>query len=252
VVAVLPTLLLLAAAAAVGAMAQRSTGTGFSLVVAPACAVAVLPDASIGTLVRLSLMADIVILLSERSSIDWRSVRRLLAPAALAVPVALVVGALVPGPTMAAATSVVTLAAAGAMVLGGLRRFAAPDPSAGPPLTVEAAVSSRVAGFAAGFMGVTTGMPGPPLALHASRSRGPLASDRASMVVLFLVIDLVATLTHPRSLPAPQLGVLAVAVVAGLGCGAWLSGRVHDRHLRTALVVIVALGACGGLVHVLS
>ena len=101
-------------------------------------------------------------------------------------------------------------------------------------------------------MGVTTGMPGPPLALHASRAKGPLAGDRASMVVLFLVIDLVAVVSHPRSLPLDQLGLLAVAILSGLGGGAWLTRRVADRHLRVALLVIVAAGACAGFAHVVS
>ena len=62
----LPSLILLAAAAALGAAAQRATGIGFSLVVAPACAIALAPDASIGTLVRLALVADIAVLVTER------------------------------------------------------------------------------------------------------------------------------------------------------------------------------------------
>lgn len=256
----LPTLLLLAVAVAVGAAAQRSTGTGFSLVVAPACAIAVLPGASVGTLVRLSLIADVVVLLSERSSVEWRSVRHLLVPAALAVPVALVAGAVMPGPAMTTATGLVTLVAAGMMAAGRFRRVGASSPAPAPDAAVAMAgamagaggrTSSRAAGFAAGFMGLTTGMPGPPLALHASRSTGPLSGDRASMVVLFLAIDLMAAVTHPRSLPASQLGLLAMAVVVGLAGGTWLTGRVPDRHLRSALIVIVGLGACAGLAHVL-
>lgn len=253
----LPTLLLLAVAVALGAAAQRATGTGFSLVVAPACAIALLPEAGIGTLVRLSLIADVAVLLSEHASVEWRSVRHLLGPAALAVPVALVVGVLVPGPTLVALAGVATLGAAVLMVAGSFRSPArATEPIAvGAPAGAVATgrgASAKVAGFAAGLMGVTTGMPGPPLALHASRSTGPLATDRASMVVLFLVIDLVATLTHPRSLPLTQLGLLAVAVGVGLAGGTWLTGRVHERHLRSALVVLVVAGACAGLVHVLS
>jgi uncharacterized protein len=250
---VLPTLLLLAAAVAVGAAAQRCTGIGFSLVVAPVCAVALLPDAGLGTLVRLSLMADVAVLVSERASVEWRAVRHLLGPAALAVPVALVVGAVVPGPTMTTVAGLATLGAAGVMVAGSFRPTPTATATAVPASgCAPVGASARAAGFAAGFMGVTTGMPGPPLALHACRAPGPLATDRASMVVLFLVVDLVATLTHPRSLPTAQLGVLAVAVLAGLAGGTWLTGRVDERRLRTALVVVVTAGACAGLVHVLS
>ena len=125
----LPTLLLLAAAVALGAMAQRATGIGFSLVVAPACAIAVIPDASIGTLVRLALIADVAVLISERSSIDWRSVRPLLVPAAVAVPIGLVVGALVPGEVMVTATTVATIGAAAFLILSSLRPTPAPTPA---------------------------------------------------------------------------------------------------------------------------
>ena len=274
-------LILLAAAVAVGAAAQRSTGIGFSLVVTPVCAAVLLPDVALGTVARLALVADVAVLLSERSAIDWTSVRRLLGPAILAVPVGVAVGALVPSRTMVLGASAVILAVSLHLLRTLPRRTSAgravrptspallarpalasspapahppalaPSPALGPSPT-PVARTTGAAGFAAGFLGVTTGMSGAPLAFLASRRARPLAEDRASMVVLFLCIDVVAAVAHPHSVPVEVLAPLGAAIVAGLWGGTWLSRRVADHRLRAIVVGLVVAGAGLGLVSVLS
>lgn len=251
-----PAIVVLVAAVAVGAAAQRSTGIGFTLLVAPAAGLALAPATALGTLVRLAVVADLLVIAGERRRLDHRTLRAYLAPAALAVPVGLLVSTAVPPGALVATGAIATLFAAGALAR-------TPAPAALVPATAGAAPragkrgarprpATHAAGFAAGFFGVTTGMSGPPLALEAATSGRPLAGGRATMAVFFLLVDLAALAAHPHGAGAGLELVLLAALALGVLAGARVATRIGDARVRAALPWLVAAGACAALVRVVG
>lgn len=239
----LEAVILLLLAVVVGAMAQRATGIGFNLVVAPACALALSAGVALGTVVRLALLADLLVLLGDGHAIQWTRVWHYAWPAAVAVPVAWLTTRVVGPSVLLTGATVATLVAVGVLVRPASRRT--------PSDRVDR-VSGRAAGFAAGFMGVTTGLSGPPLALHTASGNRSLAGDRSTMAVFFVAVDLTATLMHPTAAGLGLLALLGVAAVLGTTIGAVLIGRVHERLLRRAVLVMVTVSATVALVGLVT
>jgi uncharacterized protein len=237
-------LVLLAAAVLAGAFAQRTTGIGFALVVAPACMLVLDADEALGTVVRLAIVADLAVLIADRTNIDWRSAGVYLAPAGIALPVAVLVTGAVPARALLAAAAVVTMAAAVLLLRGAPT---GPRSPAGAGRGGEAA-----AGFAAGLMGVTTGMSGPPLALHATLSGRTMSANRATITVFFLVVDVGAALAHRRTAGAGVMAGLIAVIGVGALVGGWAATRVSDEALRRAIPPIVLVSACAALVRVVG
>jgi uncharacterized membrane protein YfcA len=262
-------LVLLLVSVALGAFAQRTTGIGFTLLAGPACALALDPSHALGTLVRLAIVADVLVLLADRSDLDTRALRGFLWPAALAFPLALVAARVVPANALVVVAALATIVAAFALQRSGaktrravMRRTAAtvtasrateslPEPSPGVVVDVHPA-ATRLAGFAAGFFGVTTGMAGPPLALHATVSGRPLGASRATMTMFFLAVDLAALVAHPTAARPGITAALLVALLAGAFAGGLAAGRVREEHLRRAIPPLVLAGACAALVRVVG
>ena len=234
-------LVVLGLAVMVGAGSQRATGIGFGLVVAPACALVLSGGDVVGTVVRLSLLADVLVFLGDRAHIDWRQLVRYAWPAALALPFAWLTTRAVSPPILIGSATLATLAVATVVA----------RPSRWRTRTERAdRVGGSIAGFASGFMGVTTGLSGPPLALHASSGTRSMAANRSTMALFFLVVDFVAILVHPHAVGTPVLGLLVVTLAIGILGGRALVGRVSEHSLRRAVLAIVAISAVAALVGV--
>ena len=231
-------LLVLVAAFAVGGFAQGATGIGFALVSAPVCAVVLDPDEVVGTVVRLALVMDVTLAVRAWRAIDVRVASTYLAAALVATPFAVVAAAVAPAGLLVVGLAVLTLVGAAALLVATpLRAGAVAAPSLGPQV---------VAGFASGFMGVTTGMPGPPVALESARRHVSPARTRATLAVFFACVDLVASIANPHSLRAGPMVVLGVAGVLGLlvaGPVARHIDPVRARRLVAAVVIASALVA---------
>ena len=233
---------LLIVAVLVGTAAQRSTGIGFNLVVAPA-ATLVLPSHSVvGTVVRVALVVDVLVILADRKAIDWHLVWHYGWPATLAVPLAWWVGRSIDPAIIIAVTTLGTLA---------LAAFLARPSRWTRPSERGERISGNVAGFCSGFLGITAGITGPPLALHTSISSRPLASNRSTMALFFAGVETVAVALHPRAASIGLTAVLIAMTGIGMLAGGLLVGRVNEHRLRRAVLVIVALSAVAALVGVI-
>lgn len=240
-------LVLLGTTVAVGAFAQRTTGIGFTLLVGPACAMALQPDAALGTAVRLAIVADLAVLIAQRTGLTWREVGAYLWPALAAFPLALGAVRVVPADVLLVTAACATIVAALALVPRGTPMTTDPNGQDDRP-----AFDARAAGFAAGFLGITTGMAGPPLALHATLTRRPLAASRATMTAFFLVIDAAAIIAHPTAASTATTAVLVVALLTGTVVGGLAVDRIREISLRRAIPPLVIAGACTALVRVLG
>ena len=228
-------LLVLAGAFAMGGFAQGSTGIGFALVSAPVCAVILQPEDVVGTVVRLALVMDLVLALRERRSADLRVVRTYVVAALVATPFAVAVASVAPARALVVGLSLLTLAGALALLRAApLGAGAAPAPTIRPQV---------LAGFAAGFMGVTTGMPGPPVALESARRHVSPARTRATLAVFFACVDLVASVANPRSLQLGPMVLLAMASAGGLVAAGRVAADVDPVRARRLVAALVIASA---------
>lgn len=204
---------------------------GLGLLAAPALAlvdVAYVP----GPLLANGLVMMLMMASRERAHIDFRGVR-----------IALV--GLVPGTALgamalrAAPASWIALGLGIVILLGVLMSVM------GPRLEVNGPTLAG-AGFLAGFMGTTTGVGGPPLALVYQHSPG--AAFRATMAGFFLtaVILALASLGLAGRFGLAEMR-LALVLLPGLLVGYGLSGfavsRLPNRFVRPAVLVASSTAA---------
>lgn len=228
-----------------GAFAQGVTGIGFTLVAAPACALALDSAHVVGTVARLAITVDVALAARDIRQIEFRIVGNYLWSAPLALPLAIVVSAVLPAPVLVTGTALGTLFCVALLMW--------PRPSSPRSSSSRAAtLRQAVAGFASGFMGVTTGLSGPPVALEAIRTRRPVVRSRATLALFFAVIDVTAAFVHPLAVGLGALLPLVGALLVGLGVGRHLADIVSERSLRFGLAAIVAVTALGAIARQLS
>jgi uncharacterized protein len=224
-------------AASVGATVQGSIGFGASLVAVPVVALFV-PEALPTTAVIWSMPLVAAMMLRERQAIDrtglrWMTLGRL------------------PGAALGA-WIVTTIAAATLSVLTGLAVLVAVGVSGLGAALAITPTSSTGAGFAAGFMGTSTGIDGPPMALLYQQSEGPVMRSTLGAAFVLGQIVSVTGLAITGTVAAWQL-LLALALLpshaVGLVTSRLLIGRVDRRLLRPAVLVFAAVTASVAIVR---
>jgi len=214
------------------AIVQRITGLGFALVATPP--MVLLTDAIEGVLITLlmSVLVSMAMGVGLWRDIDWRrSTVLVLAGALVAIPAAWVVTVFSPSWLMI----LIGAAALLSLLAGHLIR------GSGSPLGLR---SAGVAGAAAGFLHVTSGLSGPPLVIYGLRSSWAQQSFVASLQVVFVAYGVIAI--GLRGLPAmgsTELGVLALLVLTGLGIGTIAVRRIPVRIARLAMLSVAWAGA---------
>ena len=220
------------------AIVQRITGLGFALVGTPA--LVLLTGAVEGVLVTLvmSVLVSLAMMLTMWKDIDWkRSGVLVLTGAIAAVPAAWVTFAIPPAWLMI----LIGVAALLSLLGGHLMR-----PS-GSPLGLR---SAAVAGGAAGFLHVTSGLSGPPLVIYGLRSAWAQRSFVASLQLVFVVFGLLGlALRGAPSMPLGELGILTAVVLAGLGLGTLAARRIPTRIARMAMLAVAWIGTVAVLIR---
>lgn len=221
-----------------GTAAQRVTGVGFALVVAP-FAVLTLGASSGVVLVNLcGGIAAAAITSRVWPSVEWPVVARLLPAMLLGVAGGTAVAAtLPPGPAQVAVGAALLVSLAGSTVvgrIGALRRS-----------------TGALYGFgaAAGVMGAVAGISGPALSVLAVASRWDQARFAATMQPCFTATSVAAVaarvLAEPRSwptLPVPAWICLAAGMVAGTAVGDRIARRLPPSAARRAVTLLAAVG----------
>jgi uncharacterized protein len=224
-------------AASVGATVQGSIGFGASLVAVPVIALFV-PEALPTTAVIWSMPLVAGMMLRERKAIDrtglrWMTLGRL--PGAA-------LGAWVV--TAVAASTLSVLAGVAVLLAVGVSWF-------GAALAITPR-SSTGAGFAAGFMGTSTGIDGPPMALLYQHCEGPVMRSTLGAAFVLGQIISVTGLAITGTVAAWQL-LLALALlpshVVGLLTSRLVIGRVDRHWLRPAVLVFAAITATAAIVR---
>jgi uncharacterized membrane protein YfcA len=227
-------------AAFVGATVQSSIGFGSSLVAVPVVALFV-PEALPATAVVWSMPLVAAMMLRERQAIDrpglrWMTIGRI-PGAALGAWVVTAVAV----DTLSVLTGLAVLVAVAMSVLGAA-------------LAITPATSTG-AGFAAGLMGTSTGIDGPPMALLYQHREGPVMRSTLGAAFVIGQVISVTGLAVTRAVEVWQL-LLALALVpshvGGMVTSRWLIGRLDRRWLRPAVLVFAAATAMVAVIRGLA
>ena len=232
------TLILAGIAAFVAAVIQRITGLGFVLVLVGPIVLLYGPVEGVTLGVLLALVAALTAIPLVWRHIDWRRAWWLIWPGLIAAPFGALLVRLLPE-----AALLILIAAMAFFAL-----IAGPLPALSASLTGR--TGAVVAGSAAGFMHVASGLSGPPLAAYAVGDRWPQRRFAASAQVIFAVFSVVSVAL--RGLPASPIedvGLLVVATIAGIAIGTTLSRNVSPRIARFAMLAIAWAGATVVLVR---
>ena len=232
------TLILAGIAAFVAAVIQRITGLGFVLVLVGPIVLLYGPVEGVTLGVLLALVAALTAIPLVWRHIDWRRAWWLIWPGLIAAPFGALLVRLLPE---AALLILIAAMAFFALIAGHLPALSA---------SLTGRTGAVVAGSAAGFMHVASGLSGPPLAAYAVGDRWPQRRFAASAQVIFAVFSVVSVAL--RGLPASPIedvGLLVVATIAGIAIGTTLSRNVSPRIARFAMLAIAWAGATVVLVR---
>ena len=230
--------LLACLAAFVAAVIQRVTGLGFVLVLVGPIVLLYGPLEGVTIAVLLALVASLTAIPLVWKQIEWRRTWWLIWPGLIAAPFgALLVRAL----PEAALLLLIAAMAYFALIAGWLPALSA---------SLKGKPGAVVAGSAAGFMHVASGLSGPPLAAYAVGDGWPQRRFAASVQVIFAVFSIVSVALRglPVS-PVADVWTLVAATASGILIGTLLSRHVSPRVGRIAMLAIAWAGATVVLVR---
>ncbi|MFI0351699.1 TSUP family transporter [Actinomadura sp. 9N407] len=213
-----------------GALAQASTGMGFSLVSAPVLVLHLGPREGVATAVALAVVSSVVPLLRDGRHARAGDVTRLLVPTLLCTyPIAWAL--------RGADTRLLALAA-GAGVIAAVCALAA-----GVRWSWLRRPEGAVAtGATSALLNVVGGVGGPPIGLYAANAGWEPATMRGNLHAFFLVQNAATALV--LGVVIPDLTQLA-ALALGTACGMFLAPRMPLKTLRTAVLGASLLGGIG-------
>ena len=232
------TVILAAIAAFVAAVIQRITGLGFVLVLVGPIVLLYGPVEGVTLGVLLALVASLTAIPLVWRHIDWRRSWWLIWPGLVAAPFGALLVHVLPD---AALLLLIAAMAYFALVAGHIPALSA---------SLTGRMGAVVAGSAAGFMHVASGLSGPPLAAYAVGDRWPQRRFAASAQVIFAVFSIVSVALRglPAS-PVEDVWTLVIATVAGIAIGTVLSRNVAPGIARIAMLAIAWAGATVVLVR---
>ncbi|MEJ1156221.1 TSUP family transporter [Microbacterium marmarense] len=219
-------------AAFIAAVIQRITGLGFVLVLVGPIVLLYGPLEGITIGVLLALIASLAAIPLVWRQVEWKRAWWLIWPGLIAAPFgAMLVNAL----PEAALLLLIAAMAYFALVAGWIPFLAA---------SLQGKTGAVVAGSAAGFMHVASGLSGPPLAAYAVGNKWEQRNFAASVQVIFAVFSVVSVLL--RGLPTSPVGdvwSLIGATVIGIIIGTLLTRFVSPRIARLGMLSIAWVGA---------
>lgn len=225
-------------AAFVAAVIQRITGLGFVLVLVGPIVLLYGPIEGVTIGVLLALVASLTAIPLVWSRIEWRRTWWLIWPGLIAAPFGALLVRVLPE---AALLLLIAAMAYFALVAGWIPALSA---------SLRGKTGAVVAGSAAGFMHVASGLSGPPLAAYAVGDKWPQRRFAASVQVIFAIFSIVSVALRglPVS-PVADIWLLIGATAAGIAIGTLLSRHVPPRVARIAMLAIAWAGATVVLVR---
>lgn len=222
----------------VGAMAQRVSGLGFALTVAPVLVLLIEPFDGV-LMVNLAGAVSAAIVISRVwRRIDWRQFVYLTIPALLAVIPGAYISVLLGGPELQITVGFILVVALSISLLVNKAQK-----------TVPQARAAILTGTASGLMSATAGIGGPGVAVYSVLTRWEHRSFAATIQPFFVCLGVTAFVTKvllsEQGLPDYDWWVWPLIIsctLVGLALGEWVSGFVSVRIARISVIVISYLG----------
>jgi uncharacterized membrane protein YfcA len=222
----------------VGAAAQRITGVGFALTVAPFLVLAYGPFSGVLVLNLIAAVSALLLAVRTFRDIEWRKYLALLWPALLGIPAGAWVASVTPTAWLEVAVGAFLLISLGVSVLA--RRLAARADGTG---------TRSVAGFLTGALSASVGVGGPALTIYAVLSRWEHRSFVATAQPYLMSTAFGSFVTKltlaPGGLPEVEWWfwlLIGTAMIAGLGTGDVASRRLPAQAVRYAVLGVAAAG----------
>lgn len=228
----------IALAILVGAMAQRVSGLGFALTVAPVLVLLIGPFDGVLVVNLAGAVSAAIVISRVWRRIDWRQFSYLTLPALLAVIPGAYISVLLGGPELQITVGFILVIALSISVLVNKAQKTVPQ--------FRAAV---LTGTASGLMSATAGIGGPGVAVYSVLTRWEQRSFAATIQPFFVCLGVTAFVTKvllsEQGLPDYDWWVWPLIIsctLVGLALGEWVSGFVSVRIARISVIVISYLG----------
>jgi uncharacterized membrane protein YfcA len=225
-------------AAAVGAallagVVRGFSGFGSALILSPSLSALYGPEVAVPVALLLEFALAGPFVPPALHVIDRRRTALLCVAAAVMVPVGAYILSVVDERTLRWAICALVFAAV-AILAFGWRYHGRPHDAA-----------TAATGALSGLLGGATGLSGPPVIFYELSGSAPIATMRASFMVFFAWVDVVALISFAitGTLAARPLVIavsLALPYLAAAGVGAKLFGRASETFYRRLAVVILA------------
>lgn len=218
------------------AVLRGFTGFGFALVAVPLLSLVLEPVVAVPIVLLLEVVASLQLLPGVWRAVHWRAVLLLAAGAALGTPLGLHALAALPPDLMRGIIAGVVLATA-VLLATGLRFRATPRRW----MTVAA-------GLLSGLLNGGAAMSGPPIVLFFLASPTAISVGRASLVLYFLLTDMIgAGLAAASGLVTPDLvllaGLLVPVLFVGQAIGTRLFREERQTSYRTVSIAVLVLAS---------
>jgi uncharacterized protein len=226
-----------AAAVFAGAVLQRLSGIGFSLVAAPALALICGPRSGVTLTNLLAIVVALVVFATSAGRVD-RAKARILIPAGLlgVLPGTLLFRLLPLGQLEIAVGTITAVGLAAVLFASRLRTTARP-------------VITGCAGLASGFSAAAAGAGGPALTVYAVVTSWPQPEFVATGQLSYATQGAAAlAIKGFPSVPGAWVGAAAAAVLCGLLAGHLAARRIDSARARRVAVAIAALAAVATVV----
>lgn len=215
---------------------QRLTGLGFAMVASPLLILVLGPRQ--GVLLANILTFALSVLMIPK---NWHGAQR--ARLMMLIPTSFL-AALFGSLVIRYIPTAWLLTGSGALVLGALLLVV----TAKNIVFFKGHVGAAAAGLASGFMNVTAGVGGPAITLYAVSSAWEQRSFYASMPIYLAVLNLASFITKGElHLSWLILLIIALAVVAGMWIGRYLSIIVPQLLARKLIIFMALMGASATL-----
>ena len=226
--------------ALLASVAQSVTAFGFALISVPAMVFVLDVQDAVVVVSILALATEVLLAFRIWTDVRWRTVGRLLVGSWVGMPVGLLVLVRAPEEALRLMVGVVAVVLASAI-------------AAGIRITARGAATEVVVGGAAGVLGTSTGMSGPPVVAYLVGRGDEKDEFRAVITMYFLIGSVTAVaLFFAVGVVTRDALLLALAglpaVYAGSVLGHWLASRIDAilfRRMVIGLLLATALSAIG-------
>lgn len=222
-------------AALLAGLVRGFSGFGSAMILTPALSALYGPAAAVPLGLALEMLVTVPLLPGAVGLVEWRRIGVLSAAAFAAVPLGTWLLLHLPATPMRVAISAVILGFV-AILAFGWRYHGRPNLAA-----------TLVTGAASGVLNGASGMAGPPLVFYYLSGGAPTAQARASFIVFFALVDLVAVLALAAGGAIDSLTLeRALWLTPAFLAAAWLGARAFRGasdafYRKVALTILTAI-----------